>query len=88
MCFFPDIEIEETAIRFAATAVDLVRGEPVVLTQGPLIPAVMASCAVPGFMSPVSLNGMLLVDGGVEGAVPAGAAKDGGADPRRLWPKA
>jgi NTE family protein len=78
--FLPDIDLGGTAIPLAVTAVDLVSGQQVVLDQGPVVPAVMASCAVPGFMPPVLWNGMILVDGGVEGAVPARPAKDGGAD--------
>ena len=58
--FLPDIDIPETAIPFAAVATDLNSGEPVVLDKGPIIPTVMASCAVPGFMPPVHLDGKIL----------------------------
>ena len=78
--FLPDIDVKETIIPFAATAVDLVSGQQVVLKEGSLIRAVMASCAVPGFIRAVRWEGMILVDGGVEGAVPAGPAKSEGAN--------
>ena len=40
-------------------------GEQVVLSEGPIISVVMASCAVPGFMPPVHIDGRVLVDGGI-----------------------
>jgi NTE family protein len=75
----PDIGLGDTRIAFAATAVDLVSGREVVLSQGSLIHAVMASCAVPGFMPAVTWDKMVLVDGGVVGALPCGPARDRGA---------
>jgi NTE family protein len=77
--FLPDIDLEDTLIPFAAAAVDLVSGEEVLLTQGQIIPAVMASCAVPEFMPPIKWGERILVDGGVVDAVPAGPAKREGA---------
>ena len=78
--FLPDIDLEDTVIPFGAAAVDLVSGEEVVLKQGPVIPAVMASCAVPGFMPPIKWGKMILMDGGVVDVVPAGPAKRRGTD--------
>ncbi len=77
--YLADIDITETRVPFAATAVDLVSGRKVTLTEGPLIPAVMASCAVPGFMPPMAWGEMLLVDGGVIDPVPAEEARRTGA---------
>lgn len=71
--FVCDIDLTETRIPFATAAVDLVSGRKVVLKEGSLIKAVMASCAVPGFMPPIPWNDMLLVDGGVIEAVPSAA---------------
>lgn len=78
--FLPDIDLEDTLIPFAAAAADLVLGEEVVLTQGPIIRAVMASCAVPGFMPPIKRGERLLVDGGIVDAVPVSPAKREGAE--------
>ena len=61
-------------------AVDLISGQQITLKQGPLIRAVMASCAVPGFMPNITLDDMILVDGAVVGAVPASPAKNIGAE--------
>ncbi|MEJ2164184.1 MAG: patatin-like phospholipase family protein [Desulfobacterales bacterium] len=78
--FVPDIAIEDTRIPYCSTATDLQSGRPVVLKHGPLIRAVMASCAVPGFMPSVDWYGMTLVDGGVIDLLPAVPAKENGAD--------
>ena len=78
--FLPDIDISETTLPFAAVTVDLVSGRRVVLKHGPLIQAVTASCAVPGFMPAVKRDGMILVDGGVVDSIPVGPAKEWGAD--------
>jgi NTE family protein len=76
----PDIQLEETRIPFAVTTVDLISGREVILNRGPLIQAVMASCAVPGVMPPVPWNGKLLADGGVIDPLPCRPAKEGGSD--------
>jgi NTE family protein len=78
--FVSDTDMKETKIRYAATAVDLVSGAQVVLKHGSLLRAVMASCAVPGFIPAVSWDRMILVDGGLLGALPAAAARKEGMD--------
>lgn len=52
-------------IPLVVTAVDMLSGHEVVLKDGPLIPALLASSAVPAVFPPVELNGMQLADGGV-----------------------
>jgi NTE family protein len=78
--FIPDIQIQDTLIPFRAVAVDLVSGRPVVFSRGSLREAVMASCAVPGAVSPHPCNGMLLSDGGIIYMVPTTVARAEGAD--------
>jgi predicted acylesterase/phospholipase RssA len=63
--FGEDRAIEEAEVPLDIVATDLVAGEPVVMRTGPLVPALMASSAVPGFYPPVRIDGRLLVDGGV-----------------------
>ena len=48
--FVSDVEIETSKIPFGAAAVDLISGKQVIFRHGSMIRAVMASCAVPGFM--------------------------------------
>jgi NTE family protein len=75
-----DLDLEKTRIPFAAVALDLECGETVVLDRGPLLPAIAASCAMPGVLNPVEHHGRLLVDGGWAEAVPVRAARQLGAD--------
>lgn len=58
--FISDVDMSQTLIPFSSVAVDLISGKEVLLTEGPLIPAVMASSAVPGFMKPINRNGTVL----------------------------
>jgi NTE family protein len=74
--FVPDIAIEDTRIPYCAIATDLLSGRPVVLKQGSLVRAVMASCAVPGFMPSIDWHGKLLVDGGLVHMIPVTAVRN------------
>jgi len=77
--FLPDVGIQDTRIPFRAVATDLVSGEPVVFSRGPIRQAVMASCAVPGAVPPLELDGMLLSDGGIIHMVPTDITRQEGA---------
>jgi len=78
--FIPDIQMEETAIPFRAVATNLLSGECVVLKSGPLRHSILASCAVPGALPPVEIDGRKLSDGGIICVVPARCALEEGAD--------
>ena len=78
--FIPDIQIEETRIPFRAVATDLVSGEEIIFSKGPLRQAVMASCAVPGAIAPLKEGERLLSDGGITCLVPSSVARQEGAD--------
>lgn len=58
----------------AVSAVDLQQGEEVVLHSGPLLPAVRATCAVPGVMLPEYFGGRFFIDGGVMNMLPVDLA--------------
>ena len=75
-----DLLVEQTRIAFAAVALDLRSGESVVLRQGRLRDVIAASCAMPGALNPVKIEGRLLVDGGWAETVPIAAARQLGAD--------
>lgn len=75
-----DVRVEQARIPFAAMALDLMSGEPVILDHGLLRQVVAASCAMPGVLKPVSFGGRLLVDGGWVETVPVKAARHLGAD--------
>jgi len=68
------------ALPFAAVACELTTARRVVLREGPVASAVLASSAIPGVFPPVERDGLLLVDGGLVDMVPAGLARSLGAD--------
>lgn len=65
-----DLQIEDLDIPFTAVATDLVARREVWFQRGPLGAAVRASIAIPGMVTPVMLNGRILVDGGLTNPVP------------------
>lgn len=67
-------------IPFRAVSTDLVSGKLVVLKKGNLAEAINASLAVPLLFAPVSLETMLLVDGGLLSNLPVDVAKNEGMD--------
>ncbi|MDR6174971.1 NTE family protein [Nocardioides zeae] len=67
---FGDADIEDLPVPFTAVATDLGSQREVWFQRGPLLPAVRASIAIPGFFTPVMINGRLLVDGGLLNPVP------------------
>jgi NTE family protein len=71
--------IEELPLRFAAVATDIDTAEPVVLTEGPLIDALLASAAIPAVLPAIEVDGRRLCDGGVVANVPVLQALELGA---------
>jgi len=61
-------------------AVDVVTGQEVAIDNGPLIPAILASAAVPAVFPPVHINGQQLADGGVIDSLATSQAHTLGAD--------
>jgi NTE family protein len=62
------------------TAVDMVTGREVALKEGPLLPAVLATAALPAVFPPVAIDGMLLADGGVIDSLAVPMAYENGAE--------
>jgi len=60
-----DARIEDADIPLAIVATDISTGEKIVLRSGSVANAVMASTCIPGLFAPLSLEGKLLVDGGL-----------------------
>jgi len=67
-------------IPFYCIAVDLNRGKQVILDTGYLTEAIRASMSIPSIFSPVEIDDMLLVDGGVLNNFPVLEALDKGAN--------
>lgn len=60
-----DPRIEDAHIPLSILAVDITTGEPIVFREGPLIPPLLASSCIPGIFAPVTIDGRMLVDGGL-----------------------
>jgi NTE family protein len=73
-------DFDKLSIPFRAVATDLETGQEVVLGSGSLARSVRASMAVPAAFDPVSIDGRLLVDGGMSNNVPVDVARALGAD--------
>ncbi|MBI3011272.1 MAG: patatin-like phospholipase family protein [Candidatus Omnitrophica bacterium] len=75
----PVQRFEDLKIPLTVTATDLQTGEAVYLDHGELLPAIMASMALPPYFPPVEYQGRRLVDGGVVDNLPLGVAIERGA---------
>lgn len=73
-------DFDQLPIPFRAIAADLNTGERVVLRRGDLPRAIRASMAIPGYFTPVELDGRTLVDGGVVDNLPIDEVRAMGAD--------
>ncbi len=71
---------DQLAIPYRSVATDIVELDEVVLDNGYLVDAMMASMSVPGALPPYELNGHMLVDGGVVNNMPVDVARAMGAD--------
>ncbi|WP_243641808.1 patatin-like phospholipase family protein [Vibrio sinensis] len=71
---------DDLAIPYRSVATDILELKEVVLDDGYLVDAMMASMSVPGALPPYKLNGQMLVDGGVVNNMPVDIAKQMGAD--------
>jgi NTE family protein len=71
--------IEDLTVRFECCAASIERAAEHWFTHGPLVDAVVASCAVPGLFPAVRLGDEHFVDGGLVNSVPVGRAVELGA---------
>jgi len=75
-----DLTFDQLKIPLALMAVDLERGEEVVIREGSVIEGVLATAAVPIIFPPVRWRNRLLVDGGLINPVPFNVVRHMGAD--------
>ena len=61
---------EELTVPLHVSATDLEKGGQHIFSSGELIPALMASCAIPVVFPPVQVNGVYYVDGGISNNLP------------------
>ncbi|MHB1487967.1 MAG: patatin-like phospholipase family protein [Acidimicrobiales bacterium] len=79
----PYDRIEDAQVPLVVVATDLLSGQERRLRHGPVVPAVLASAAIPGVFPPVAWGTDLLVDGGVVANMPLAAAVAAGAN--EVW---
>jgi len=74
------LEFSSLTIPLYVIATDLSVPEPVVLSQGDVVRAVMASSAIPLVLEPVEILGVDLIDGGMRENIPVPTARRFGAE--------
>lgn len=77
---FGEKKFSETQIPFACVAVDLIKGVEIIIREGRILDAILASSSIPGIFAPLKCAEGLLVDGGVLASIPAREARNLGAD--------
>ena len=78
--YHDSVDFNSFPIPFACVAVNLVDGKDFVFRKGNLPIAMRASMAIPAAFTPVKLDSMVLVDGGLNNNYPADVVKTMGAD--------
>lgn len=78
--YHDSVDFNTLPIPFACVAVNLVDGKDYVFHKGSLPLAMRASMAIPAAFTPVRLDSMVLVDGGLNNNYPADVVKSMGAD--------
>ena len=78
--------LEDLPIELHVVACDVLSGQEVLLSRGPLVDAVLASAAIPGVLPAVDWDGRLLMDGGVVNNTPLSHAVELGASEIYLLP--
>ena len=97
----PAADFADLVVPLHCVAASIERASAHWFSAGPLVPAVLASCAVPGLLPPVEVDGEHFFDGGLVHSIPVGRAVELGAGtiyvlhvgrierplapPRRLW---
>jgi NTE family protein len=75
-----DAKIEDLPLPLAIVAADVLTGQEVIFRRGLLYLATLASISIPGVYPAQSIDGHLLVDGGILNPVPTSATASMGAD--------
>lgn len=78
--YHDSVDFRNFNIPFACVAVDAVDGKDYVFRKGSLPLAMRASMAIPAVFTPVRLDSMVLIDGGLNDNFPVDVAREMGAD--------
>jgi NTE family protein len=76
---FGDTTFEDLQVRFGVCAASIERAAEHWFTSGPLVPAILASAAVPGLLPPAEIDGEHFLDGGLVNSIPVSRAVELGA---------
>ncbi len=74
--YLNDQTFDQLELPLLVNAVDLLSAKEIIMDEGPVAEAVVASCAIPGIFTPVKKEKYLLVDGGLLDNLPAVLMKD------------
>jgi NTE family protein len=75
----PYHRLEEAKVPVHVVATELKSGRAAVMSSGPTVPALLASCAIPGVFPPVTIGRRDYIDGGVANHTPVTVAIELGA---------
>jgi NTE family protein len=70
----PGSDFADLRLPFHCVAASIERASAHWFSSGPVVPAVLASCAVPGLLPPVAVDGQHYFDGGLVDSIPVGKA--------------
>lgn len=76
---FGDTRFEDLPVSFGVCAASIERAAEHWFTSGPIVPAILASAAVPGLLPPAEVDGEHFLDGGLVNSIPVGRAVEQGA---------
>jgi len=62
----PVEHLEDAAVPLRISVFDVLQRKTVVFTEGPLVPVIAASCALPLLFQPVKIHGRYYLDGGIK----------------------
>ncbi len=77
---FGKLTFEELSVEFQCCAASIERAAEHWFGKGAVVPAVVASAAVPGLLPPAFVDGEHYLDGGIVNSIPVGRAAQLGAD--------
>jgi NTE family protein len=77
---FGDVGFADLAVEFQCCAASIERATEHWFSSGPVVPAVLASAAVPGLLPPAEVDGEHFLDGGIVNSIPLDRAVHLGAD--------
>jgi NTE family protein len=77
---FGDLTFADLAVEFQCCAASIERAAEHWFTQGQVVPAVLASAAVPGLLPPARVGEEHYLDGGIVNSIPVGRAVQLGAE--------